>query len=1321
MIGTTLCALIAGLAFASSPALAFTEYQNVAEFGSSTLNFPKSLTVDQINGDVLVADQETGHVQRFTPSNRSNPSAGYSVGSPISKTFESPSGVAVDTSGGASQGEIYVSDSKAGEVYKFLASGEPDPTTPSFGAGASPVGLSTPSGVAVDPANGNVYVADEPSNMVDIYKSSGEFIEQFEAEAPGGIALDSTGGGVYVVDNSSGTVEEFDAAGTPVIQTAGPNAGTNTVDSSGSATAVAVNPASNDVYITERFQQRVDLYDATGATLEPPTISVPYYFTFAIGVDGLTGTVFLANYECCGGPTTVYAFKATPLPNVTTGPTTNSTQSAGTLTGHVDPDNNGKVTGCKFEYGTDTSYSLGSIPCSPATPYSSPTDVTGNLSGLTTEVTYHYRLVVENANGTAFGSDETFTPHAVAEVSTEPASSVMATTATLNGSFVGNGEDTKYFFEWGTEPSYGNKSAVPPGLNAGSPTGPETTALSSDLSDLEPLTTYHYRLVASNSVGTSFGGDQTFTTMASAPLLEGESVSNVHSDSAVLHAVINPANAETVYHFEYGLADCSANPCASSPVIDADIGPGANDINVNTQLSGLTANTMYHYRVVAENTTGTTDGLDHTFVTFPAGGVLTDTCPNAHVRQQTGAALLLDCRAYELVSAADTGGYDVESSLVAGQTPFGGYPEASGATGASRVLYGVHDGGIPGTGHPTNRGVDPYVATRGETGWSSEYVGIPANIDSASDPFSSTLAEATPNLETFAFSGEALCAPCFGEGIETGIPLHLPNGSLVQGMAGSINPGPKAFTGGHIAKYFSADGSHFIFGSTSQFEPDANNNGDVSIYDRDLSTGETHVVSKTPQGENLPCLQGAGNCHSPGDPNGIAELDLSKDGSRVIVAQKVSTDEDGNVYWHPYMDIDDEPKTVDLAPGTSSGVLYDGMSEDGSKVFFTTKDKLLAQDTDESADLYEAEVSSEGKLNLVLISATATAGNSESCDPVSNEAGAHWNSLEATPNCGVVAIGGGGGVATEDGTVYFLSPEDLTPTCACLSGDPTADQPNLYVVRSGEAPQFVATLAPNDPAVVDAVKEAGTHHYGDFQVTPSGEYAAFTSILPLTDYENAGYSEVYRFDAASGKLDCASCDPTNASATGDATLPYNGLGLANDGRVFFNSTDALAPRDLDEKEDAYEWEQQGFATKFGTNCQTAGGCLGLISTGISPFNSSLLGVSSDGTDAYFFTRDTLVPQDENGKLVKIYDARAGGGFPYEPPPPPCKASDECHGPGSVAPEPPTINTVTGTRGDVPATQSARRCKTGFVKEKGKCIRRAHKPKRHHHRKVHRHG
>ncbi len=68
------------------------------------------------------------------------------------------------------------------------------------------------------------------------------------------------------------------------------------------------------------------------------------------------------------------------------------------------------------------------------------------------------------------------------------------------------------------------------------------------------------------------------------------------------------------------------------------------------------------------------------------------------------------------------------------------------------------------------------------------------------------------------------------------MPVHLPDGSLVQGMAGSLEPGPRRRTGRAIvAKHFSADGSHFVFGSTSKFEPDGNSNGDVSIYDRDLT------------------------------------------------------------------------------------------------------------------------------------------------------------------------------------------------------------------------------------------------------------------------------------------------------------------------------------------------------------------------------------------------------------------------------------------------------------------------------------------------------
>ena len=140
-----------------------------------------------------------------------------------------------------------------------------------------------------------------------------------------------------------------------------------------------------------------------------------------------------------------------------------------------------------------------------------------------------------------------------------------------------------------------------------------------------------------------------------------------------------------------------------------------------------------------------------------------------------------------------------------------------------------------------------------------------------------------------------------------------------------------------------------------------------------------------------------------------------------------------------------------------------------------------------------------------------------------------------------------------------------------------------------------------------------------------------------------------------------------------------------DGRVFFNTPEPLVFRDLDNKEDVYEWEN---------------GIVELISTGTSSFGSSLLSVSADGTDVYFFTRDNLVPQDRNGDLVKIYDARAGGGYFVVPAPPPCKASDECHGLGSPAPPPP----------DIGSTAIAGQGNSGLPNNVGK----RHKSKHHHH-------
>ena len=142
-------------------------------------------------------------------------------------------------------------------------------------------------------------------------------------------------------------------------------------------------------------------------------------------------------------------------------------------------------------------------------------------------------------------------------------------------------------------------------------------------------------------------------------------------------------------------------------------------------VEGMQPGTVYHVRAVLINSAGKTYGPDGTFKTYPlAGGGGVDPCPNALARKQTTAQRLPDCRAYELVSASDTGGYDVESYLAPGQNPFAGFPLA-----ADRLLYATHSGAVPGPWNATNHGPDPYLATRSANGWTTDYEGLPAELE----------------------------------------------------------------------------------------------------------------------------------------------------------------------------------------------------------------------------------------------------------------------------------------------------------------------------------------------------------------------------------------------------------------------------------------------------------------------------------------------------------------------------------------------------------------------------------------------------------------
>jgi sugar lactone lactonase YvrE len=1360
--------------FGSAPASAAFRHPAITEsFGSdgteaTSIPGATQLSFDQTTRRLYVLDTSTPAI------------AGFAVAGPTTHTPLAGFPFAVPGPGGVpglaaddAEGHIYLQSESSG-LYGYDSSGQ------LLGPNFPVTGFADGCGDALD-SEGNIWVAEYGAQAVTGFTPLGtplgKKINVAAAGQPCHIEFDRSNDDLYMVAYSGG-VYRFDAAeGYAKAHLVDPE----------NASAVTFDQVSHTLYVAHSGY--IAAYDAQGGLLEKFGSTGSHSYQ-GVAVDDQTGVVYASDQG------EIRVMPGSIVPDVTTGePSANEEVS-----GVVDPAGGGTVTSCEVEFGPDALYGQ-SVACSPPAPFTSTQTIHAVLTGLTAEQTYHYRVVAGNANGTNAGLDRTITPHfvnylrtqpateitrncarlvgaylgqgeatkyhfdygteaghldtptptetepaqnapvtvshelcelspgvtyryrvvaengkgqsvaqeqtfstvtAVEGLTTEPASEVEATSVTLKASFLGNGEDTHYYFEWGPTTSYGNFTAPPPGRDLGAVTGP--TTLSYELTGLTPVTTYHYRVVAENAVGKTAGQDVAVKTATTAPLVR-QFTSEVHSDGAVLNAEISPGGLATEYHFEYGPSPCSAGGCTSIPATDVPIGSGGAFVSVHAPATGLQPATNYYFRTVAVNGSGTT-ATETVFSTFRSTPKIDDACPNALARQQSGAALLLDCRAYELVSAGDTGGYDVESDLVSGQTPYAGFAAASGA-GASRVLYGIHQGGIPGTANPTDTGVDPYVATRGEGGWTTAYVGIPANNPYAGGPFSSEPTGIASHLDAFAFGDEGSCSPCFPGGY-TGIPVRLADGELVQGMvpAGGVPaPGPSVKADGYIAADLSADGSHLVFGSTARFATGGNDGtGDVSIYDRSLVTGETHVVSNAPGGGPLACLQGAGTCHGPGDANGISELAISADGSRILLGQKVSTDADGNVYWHLYMDVGDAAQSIDLTPGAADGALFDGMTADGSRVFFTTVDALSGADTDTSADVYRADVGA-GAATIASLSTASGSGSSDACEPVPGGGRAHWNVVEATEDCSAVAIGGG--VGSGSGSTYFLSPERLVP------GQGVVDQPNLYLARPGAAPRFVATMSPDDLAVEASVTAAEVPDTADFQVTGNGRYAAFPSALALTGDGSSGLAEVYRYDAEASQLACASCSPTRSATTHAAALASDGSSLSEAGQVFFDSEEALTLRDTDRTGDVYEWEPGGTGGCGPSDpnySDPTGSCLALISAGSGINASSLLGASADGTDAFIFTHDSLAPQDRNGPLVKIYDARVNGGFFDVPAPPPCAASDECHGAGSQSPGPPSITTTTGRPGNLAAKEH----------KKKHHKKKSHEKKKHHHKKAHKH-
>jgi uncharacterized protein YegP (UPF0339 family) len=191
---------------------------------------------------------------------------------------------------------------------------------------------------------------------------------------------------------------------------------------------------------------------------------------------------------------------------------------------------------------------------------------------------------------------------ALPQVVTGNASDITTNAANLNGSVVTHGLTTDYYFEYGPSGAYG--SATP------TDSASEDSDITAAITGLAEDTVYHFRLVASNSQGTSYGDDQTFQTKAAAvlpPQATTGQASDIKTDAAILNGSVVTHGMDTDYYFEYGTSDAYGSATVTDTV--------PKDSDVTAAIKGLAEDTVYHFRMVASNSQGSSFGDDQVFRT----------------------------------------------------------------------------------------------------------------------------------------------------------------------------------------------------------------------------------------------------------------------------------------------------------------------------------------------------------------------------------------------------------------------------------------------------------------------------------------------------------------------------------------------------------------------------------------------------------------------------------------------------------------------------------------------------------------------------------
>jgi DNA-binding beta-propeller fold protein YncE len=827
-------------------------------------------------------------------------------------------------------------------------------------------------------------------------------------------------------------------------------------------------------------------------------------------------------------------------------------------------------------------------------------------------------------------------------------------------------------------------------------------------------------VTATSGQGTSFAssygpGPDKWPAPAKPPEVTAQYSVSVGGSEALLRAQINPLFwADTSYYVEYGTGKCSEGGCASVEPAPPGVQLGAGVIgsSVTTKgvsLSGLSPGTTYHYRFVAQSSGGgPVHGIgpgeaEASFTTPAPLGPPNPSCPNASLRGGA-SAFLPDCRAYEMVSPVDKNGGDIVGLC----SPDCHRAETNQASvDGERLTYSSYKAFGDALSGPY---VNQYIATRGPEGWSTHGISPPFASGLFGGVINSLFITETefkafsPDLKS-AWLVDASRLPLTPDAVEGFVNLYRQD-TGDGALTALTTAEPKFAKGKGYGLEFqgrSADGADILFTARAALTPDAAVGSEDQFGPKPQLYGsfggELRLVSVLPDGSASPDDSSAGTpAQAGGGPShGSQTLEhaISDDGSRIFWSSTPNGPTQAKLYLRlnpdqPQSEIEiktgkcKQPAkacTVAVSSGPSQFWTADS---DGSRALFS-----------ENEDLYEYRLSAKSK-TLIAHKALGVLGASEDLSHV-----------------------------------YFASKESLAPGA-------TAGERNLYLDKDG-AMTFVATLASVGVIAPSALDPRPVMHVA--RVTPDGRRIAFMSTNSLTGYDNTDLgngkaaSEVFTYDAETGQLSCASCNPSGARPDGEEMVaPYvlKGAGgsetdlwaaawlntaensfyapnaLSKDGsRLFFNSFDALVPRDTNGAQDVYQWEAPGSGDCSAGSASFSAlndGCISLISTGESAEVSEFVDATPNGSDVFFKTTSGIDPRDPG--LIDIYDARVGGGYPPPPTPPAPCLGDACQSVPAPPNDPTPASAAFRGVGDPAPRKPRRSCRT----RKGKAAKASRQAK-----------